>query len=751
MTAQPAPLICPSCGAPNDGRSSVCPSCSFVLAPVPQVHAGFVLASRYEITCALGAGGMGIVYQAQDRLLQETVALKVLRPEVAATPEMAQRFISEIKMARAVSHRNVCRIHEYGEDRGLRYISMAFVGGVDLRRILRERGALPPGLAFEVAIQTTEGLEAVHREGIVHRDLKPANITLDPRGVVRVMDFGLAKQSTQGADLSSGSAGHMVGTPEYMSPEQIRGAKLDRRSDVYSMAVVAYELFTGRTPFRADTPVVTILKHLNEPPPLDGVEALPPAVVPVLKKALQKEPDHRYSTAEDLGHALDEARSATPGADQADFEALFRGREAGGPADSAQASPASWSGTQDLSQATWTTAVGRKLVEAVEAEAAADEAIEALSNEPVLFQAVDDHEAETDAPFFVEDVAAARSSVDPIEAPVNDRANPPRDDPAAAVALAQALAAFTEHPVPSPEEPRGVPAPSEPEEVGIEVTEPEVPAEPAPPPAASAAGPSPDPASAPAPNPGAAPASAPAGERQRVEDSPGVTTLAGRARGTAARSARPPWERLAGLVRANPRYALIAAAIPAVALVTAGLLRLVAAPQVSSAEPTRVANGGSVVLNGTDFSGQADGVEVLFSGHPGRVTATSPTRLTVELPELDFSWPEPERRVPVVVHVGRRRSAAFDLTVYQIPRIRSLSPETGLPGDEVTLYGSGWPLSATVRFGRIDAQVLAPGYKSITVRVPAVRPGASGVVPVIVVAGQTASSPVKFRIGRAQP
>jgi len=336
MTGQ-AGIVCSTCGADNRGPRTTCERCGHVL-PLARIEPGFVLAARYEIREVLGAGGMGVVYKAHDRLLSETVAIKLLRPEAAQTPGIAARFISEIKLARAVSHRNVARIHEYGEDQGLRYISMAFVDGVDLKRVVRERGPLAPERAFEVASQVAEGLHAVHEEGIVHRDLKCSNIMLDDHGVVRLMDFGLAKLwslETPPQDMTA--SGQIVGTPEYMSPEQILGRDLDRSSDIYSLAVVSYELFTGLTPFRGDTPIATLMMHLNDPPPLEGPVArrLPASVIPLLRRALSKQARDRFSSALEFARVLRQAESewiATEKAAAASGHAVAASRAAAGAA-----------------------------------------------------------------------------------------------------------------------------------------------------------------------------------------------------------------------------------------------------------------------------------------------------------------------------------------------------------------------------------------------------------------------------------
>ena len=305
-------MLCPSCRAENDDDARLCVACR---TPLRVISAGSVVGGRYEIRQTLGRGGMGTVYRAHDRVLDETVALKILRADVAGTPGMAARFRSEIKLARRVSHTNVCRIYEYGEDAGLQYISMELVEGSNLKDQLTREG--PPGLerAFELAIQIGDGLEAVHKAGIVHRDVKTQNIMVDAQGIVRVMDFGIARAAAPGRPADA-ATGYVLGSPEYMSPEQARGLPADFRSDVYSLGVVVFEIFSGRVPFRADTPVATLLMHLENRPPLEGPDAppLPPALVPVLTRALAKEPGARYSGAREAAAALRDARvSSVPG------------------------------------------------------------------------------------------------------------------------------------------------------------------------------------------------------------------------------------------------------------------------------------------------------------------------------------------------------------------------------------------------------------------------------------------------------
>ncbi|HET7291435.1 MAG TPA: protein kinase, partial [Vicinamibacteria bacterium] len=307
-------MNCPVCEAENEAGSTTCVRCGASLeAATPtsvivtiDLKPGTLFHGRYEIQGPLGRGGMGMVYRARDKTLDEDVAIKVLRPEFAEDPKMAERFKSEIKLARRIRHRNVCAIHDFGEDRGVLYISMELIDGVDLKHILKRRGALPPAEAYDVAIQVAEGLEAVHASGIIHRDLKTPNIMVDRGGVARLMDFGIAKRQEGGG--ASTATGHVLGTPEYMSPEQAQGQRVDARTDVYALGVVIYEIFTGDVPFRGETPISTILKHLQDPPPLDRTK-LPKSLRPVLAKALAKEPGARYSNARAVADALREART----------------------------------------------------------------------------------------------------------------------------------------------------------------------------------------------------------------------------------------------------------------------------------------------------------------------------------------------------------------------------------------------------------------------------------------------------------
>jgi serine/threonine protein kinase len=289
---------------------------------------GALFASRFEILGALGRGGMGMVYRAWDRELGETVAIKVLRPDVAGdSRRVERRFRSEIRLARRVRHRNVCSMYGDGEDGGLRYICMELIEGENLARLARSRHGLPEEDAWDVVLQVADGLRAIHRAGVLHRDLKTANLMRDRDRVVRVMDFGIAKHHVGGTGAQTVTAtGALMGTPEYMSPEQLRGEATGFRSDLYSFGIVIYELFTGSLPFRGDTPVATILRQLQDPPNLD-VPRLPPALRPVLRRALAKDPEGRFATADEMRDALRSARARPSAPSNNEWEGEPRGPE----------------------------------------------------------------------------------------------------------------------------------------------------------------------------------------------------------------------------------------------------------------------------------------------------------------------------------------------------------------------------------------------------------------------------------------
>jgi len=302
-------MICPACNTPNEPGFEECFVCGKALFALTQ---GSVLAQRYEIRRLVGHGGMGRVYEAHDRVLEERVAIKVLRPQFAREPDMARRFLSEVRLARRITHPNVCRLHEYGESDGIRYLCMELVDGVNLKDVLRQR-RLPESEAYDIAIAAAEGLAAVHAQDVIHRDFKTANIMLDTRGQVKVMDFGIAKElGSESTGISM--AGQVLGTPEYMSPEHAQGGRLDFRSDIYALGCVVFEIFTGRTIFAGGNPIETLRRHLYEPLALgeEAAPSLPEAARPVLERALAKRSEDRHGSVREFIDDLSAARDGSP-------------------------------------------------------------------------------------------------------------------------------------------------------------------------------------------------------------------------------------------------------------------------------------------------------------------------------------------------------------------------------------------------------------------------------------------------------
>ena len=263
-----------------------------------QLQAGSTLANRYSITKVLGAGGMGMVYKATDKELGETVAIKTLRPGMMQQdPAALDRFRSEIRLARKISHRNVVRTHDIGESNGLYYITMEFVEGSSLKDLIISRGRLPAAAVISIGKQLCRALEVAHEAGVIHRDIKPQNMVVEADGTVKVMDFGIARLQMRSEGHTQ--AGMVVGTPEYMSPEQLRGDDLDGRADIYSAGVVLYESLTGKLPHIADTPGALIGKVLSETPqpPRASVAEVSPALSAVIMQALSKDREQRPKTA----------------------------------------------------------------------------------------------------------------------------------------------------------------------------------------------------------------------------------------------------------------------------------------------------------------------------------------------------------------------------------------------------------------------------------------------------------------------
>jgi serine/threonine protein kinase/tetratricopeptide (TPR) repeat protein len=265
---------------------------------MPGLSPGTVLGGRYEIRRTVGEGGMGAVYEAEDHELGRTVALKIIRPELARNPAILQRFKQEILLASKVTDRNIIRIYDLGDANGVKFITMEYVEGEDLRALLR-RGKVAPAKSVEIMEQVASGLEAAHRIGIIHRDLKPANIMLSSDGRVLVMDFGLAR-SIEGDGLTQ--TGTMLGTMEYMSPEQAQARELDERSDIFTVGLILYELLTGHMPYKADSAIASLLKRTQQRAiPVSEIDREIPGVLSnIVSKCLERDPALRYQSAGEL-------------------------------------------------------------------------------------------------------------------------------------------------------------------------------------------------------------------------------------------------------------------------------------------------------------------------------------------------------------------------------------------------------------------------------------------------------------------
>jgi len=270
---------------------------------------GRLFADRYEILGTVGKGGMGIVYRARDRKLDEVVALKVLRPDmVAKDPSILERFKQEIKLARRITHRNVIRTHDFDEAEGVPYISMEYIEGVTLKDVVRNRGALPLGVGLSIAKQMCHGLGAAHEGGVVHRDVKPQNMLILPETAeLKIMDFGISRVSSVepgGSGLTM--AGTVMGTPDYIPPEQAQGRPADFRSDLYSLSVVLFEIFTGKLPFKGETPMAVVVAHVQQQPPRPRTvnPRLPAELEAVILRGLQKDAARRWQSASEMLHAL---------------------------------------------------------------------------------------------------------------------------------------------------------------------------------------------------------------------------------------------------------------------------------------------------------------------------------------------------------------------------------------------------------------------------------------------------------------
>ncbi|MCX6570460.1 MAG: protein kinase [Candidatus Aminicenantes bacterium] len=315
-------MECPKCRSENPDSTNFCGTCGGPLGalssatktletPTRRPIPGIVFAERYEVLEELGKGGMGVVYRVRDKKLDEEMALKVLKPEIAAQRETVERFMNELKFARRIAHRNVCKMYDLNEGEKILFITMEYVKGQDLKSLIRERGKFTEKAALDTAKQVCEGLAEAHALGVIHRDLKPQNIMMDEKGTAKVMDFGIAR-SIEAPGMTQ--TGMMIGTPDYISPEQAEGEKADQRSDIYSLGTILYEMVTGNVPFRGDTALSVAIKHKTQAPhdPRKLNPQLTEDMGRLILKCMEKDPGRRYQTAKEVLADLDRIEKGLP-------------------------------------------------------------------------------------------------------------------------------------------------------------------------------------------------------------------------------------------------------------------------------------------------------------------------------------------------------------------------------------------------------------------------------------------------------
>lgn len=317
---------CPKCQADNPDTVRFCGECGTWLlrvedAPSAQtetleipregITTGSTFAGRYQIIEELGKGGMGRVYRAHDTKLNEEVALKLIRPDIASDKQMLERFHNELKLARRVAHRNVGKMYELMEDKGSHFITMEYIPGEDLRSFIKQARQLTIGTAILIAKDICEGLAEAHRLGVIHRDLKPSNIIINREGSARIMDFGIAR-SLESRGMTG--LGMIVGTPEYMSPEQAEGQDVDQRSDIYSLGVILYEMVTGRVPFEGTTPLGIAMKHKTvlPPDPKSINPQVPDDLTRLILRCLAKDKAERFQSATEVLSELNRIEEKNP-------------------------------------------------------------------------------------------------------------------------------------------------------------------------------------------------------------------------------------------------------------------------------------------------------------------------------------------------------------------------------------------------------------------------------------------------------
>jgi serine/threonine protein kinase/tetratricopeptide (TPR) repeat protein len=320
---------CPKCKAENPDTKQFCGDCGTQLmpaketpvptqtieAPKEELTTGSTFADRYQIIEELGKGGMGRVYKAHDTKIKEKIALKLIKPEIAKDKKTIERFSNELRLARKIRHKNVCGMFDLGEEKGTHYITMEFVPGEELKSSIRRFGQLPIGKSISIAKQICEGLAEAHRLGVIHRDLKSSNIMIDKEGNARIMDFGIAR-SLEAKGMTGD--GVMIGTPEYMSPEQVEGKEVDERSDIYSLGIILFEMVTGRVPFEGDTPFTIGMKHKGEIPqnPKELNSQISDDLNRLILRCLEKDKQNRYQSAGEVQAELEGIGRGVPTAER---------------------------------------------------------------------------------------------------------------------------------------------------------------------------------------------------------------------------------------------------------------------------------------------------------------------------------------------------------------------------------------------------------------------------------------------------
>jgi eukaryotic-like serine/threonine-protein kinase len=315
---------CPQCGASYPPPVAICAVDGMVLVseePARDPIVGSVVAGKYRIDGEIGRGGMGAVYRATHVMLNKTVAVKTIKPDLVDSTETVQRFQREARAATSLEHPNIVAVYDLGQaEDGALYIAMEFVNGLNLKDAIRGSGPMPPERIAPLLTQVASALARAHRNHIVHRDLKPQNlmIAIDANGQeqVKLLDFGIAKSLEEGTTTQLTAAGFSLGTPHYMAPEQALGEEVDGRADIYALGVILYEMLVGDVPFNAASAPAVLIMHLNDAPQPPSRRrpdlAIPPALEAIALRCLEKDPAQRFQTAEEFSAALERAVPAGP-------------------------------------------------------------------------------------------------------------------------------------------------------------------------------------------------------------------------------------------------------------------------------------------------------------------------------------------------------------------------------------------------------------------------------------------------------